>query len=87
MSKPKNAPAAKTKKTEAVEESPRGWLKLRTGLLFMAGASILFGIYVLIQVVPVEGWGKGLQLAGLYMAMMWGVFGIMQLFFRLTRRR
>lgn len=87
MSKPKNAPVKTKTNAGADEESQRGWLKLRTGLLIMAGASILFGIYVLVQVVPVEGWVKALKLAGLYMAMMWGVFGIMQLFFRITRRR
>lgn len=88
MSKNKNGSARKSDPQPSVNEPQRGWLKMRTGLLVMLLASIAFGVFVILnglqQGLP---FSEVLPLAGLYMVMMWGVFGIMMLFFRFTRRK
>ncbi len=88
MSKNKNVPARKNNTQPSTDAPQRGWLKMRTGLLVMLLASIAFGVFVILTGLQ-QGlkFSEVLPTAGLYMVMMWGVFGIMMLFFRFTRRQ
>jgi hypothetical protein len=70
-----------------LDEKSKPWISMRSGLTIMAMLSIGFALYSGWQVYTVtKDLGLALQQAAISAAMIWGVFGIMLLFFRFTRR-
>lgn len=62
------------------------WLKMRTGLIVMGIASLLFTVFVTWQLQPSEGFWKALGWGLIFGAAMWVIFAIGLWFQRWIRR-
>lgn len=61
------------------------WISMKTGLRTITVVSILMAGFVAYQVIPGKGWVQGILYGLLFGAMIWIVFLIMQIFFRLIK--
>jgi putative membrane protein (TIGR04086 family) len=61
------------------------WISMKTGLRAITVVSILMAGFVAYQVIPSKGWVQGILYGLLFGAMIWIVFLIMQIFFRLIK--
>ena len=72
-------------KTDQQQSMTSPWISMRTGLRVVALASIGMAVLTAWQVIPSMGWGKGILWGLIFGAMLWAVFGLMQLFYRFMR--
>jgi putative membrane protein (TIGR04086 family) len=86
---PKTEIKKKEKKTKSpVSNQTPGrtpWISMKTGLRVITVVSILMAGLVAYQVIPSKGWVQGTLYGLLFGAMIWAVFFIMQIFFRLLK--
>ena len=76
--KPKN-----TNKEQTSGRTP--WISIKSGLWVIAVVSIAMAVLVGYEVIPSKGWYQGILYGLLFGAMIWAVFLIMQIFFRLIK--
>jgi hypothetical protein len=70
-----------------VDEKSKPWISMRSGLIIIVMLSLGLALYSGWQVYAVTSdMGLALEQAAISAVMIWGVFGIMLLFFRFTRR-
>jgi hypothetical protein len=80
------APQTSKPKKEPVEPQPaKPWISMKTGLRVVTAASIIMAVLTAWQSIPTVGWGKGILWGVIFGAMLWAVFGLMQLFYRWMR--
>jgi hypothetical protein len=86
---PKNEKKKNVKKAkDVVNAQPPArtpWISMKTGLRAITAVSILMAGLVAYQVIPIKGWVQGILYGLLFGAMIWAVFFIMQIFFRMIK--
>lgn len=85
--KTKAAPQSSKPRKESAEPRPAAapWISMKTGLRVITVASIIMAVLTAWQSIPTVGWGKGILWGVIFGAMLWAVFGLMQLFYRWMR--
>jgi len=87
MSKSDKKKKAKKTDNPATAQAPgrTPWISMKTGVRAIAVVSILMAGLVAYEVIPTKGWGQGILYGLLFAAMIWVVFFIMQIFFRIIK--
>ncbi len=86
---PKNEKKKKGKKvtTDINNQNPgrTPWITMKTGIRAISVISILMVGLVAYEVIPTKGWVQGILYGLLFGVMIWAVFFIMQIFFRIIK--
>lgn len=86
---PNNEKKKKVKKTkDLVNDQKAGrtpWITMKSGLRAITIVSILMAVLTAYEVIPNGGWVQGILYGLLFGAMIWAVFLIMQIFFRIIK--
>jgi len=82
----KKKKGSKTKKLSTDQTQGRTpWISMKTGLVGISVISIVMAALVAYQIIPNRGWVQGILYGLLFGAMIWAVFLIMQIFFRIIK--
>ncbi|MDR3572973.1 MAG: hypothetical protein P4L50_03875 [Anaerolineaceae bacterium] len=86
---PKNEKKKKVKKAKTAETEQKPgrspWISMKTGVRAISVISILMAGLVAYEVIPTKGWVQGILYGLLFGAMIWAVFFVMQIFFRIIK--